>query len=159
MNATDTKRRNPGGPGRSSARGGTARARKADRGRGPSRLSLALSWLRRKLSRAASWLRTQIKARVARSLSRAAGWLRARIRPVMRMVKSRAAAAIGTDHGFGFWWLVSMAAIAFTIGLIVTVLLSPVIGIVAALVAAIWMLVRRNRSARSQARASLGQTA
>ena len=59
-------------------------------------------------------------------------------------------ATIGKDRGFGFWWLAATAALALAVGLLVAVLLSPVIGIVAALVVGIWMLVRRNRSSHSR---------
>ena len=59
-------------------------------------------------------------------------------------------ATIGKDRGFTFWWLVVTAAIALIVGLLVAVLLSPVAGILAALVVGIWMLIRRNRSSRSR---------
>ena len=44
-----------------------------------------------------------------------------------------------------------MAFPALTFGLLVAVLLSPVIGIIAALVVGIWMLVKRSRSAHRPA--------
>lgn len=150
MSTTTTKPRNPGRPGASSARDGTARARKTDHGRGQSPLFLALDWLRRKLSRATNWIRARIMSRMIRLLPRAVGWLRARIGPVARAIRSQLVATAGTDHGFGFWWLVAVVAISLVIGLIVAVLLSPVIGLVAALAAGIWMLVRRSRSAQSR---------
>jgi UPF0716 family protein affecting phage T7 exclusion len=56
---------------------------------------------------------------------------------------------VSKDRGFGFWWLVATIAIAVTIGLLVALVLSPVVGILAALIVGIWMLVRRARSARS----------
>lgn len=127
MNTTPTKRRGPGGPGTSPVRDNAIRTHQEDRGHMLSRLFSAWRWLRRKLSRAA-------------------GWLRARIGPAVRLIRSRVSAAIGKDRGFGFWWLVLTAVIALAIGLIVAVLLSPVIGIVAALAVGIWMLVRRSRS-------------
>jgi hypothetical protein len=83
-------------------------------------------------------------------LSRAVGWLRDKIRSPVRLIKSLFMATIGKDRRFGFWWLVVTAAIALTIGLLVAVLLSPVIGILAALIVGIWMLVRRNRSSQSR---------
>jgi hypothetical protein len=129
MNTATTKRRGPGRPGTSPVRDHAGRAREADRMR--SRLLLALRWLRRKLSRAA-------------------GWLRARIKPAARIIRSRVAAAIGKDRGFGFWWLMVTALIALAIGLIVAVLLSPVIGIAAAVAVGIWLLVRRSRAQPSR---------
>jgi NhaP-type Na+/H+ or K+/H+ antiporter len=49
-------------------------------------------------------------------------------------------------------------AIALAIGLLVAALLSPVIGILAALVVGIWMLIRRNRSSQSRKTAQAGLT-
>jgi len=83
-------------------------------------------------------------------LPRAAHWLRGQIGPPARLVRSLFMATIAKDRGFGFWWLVAMAAIALAIGLLVTVLLSPVLGIVAALIVGIWMLARRSRSSQSR---------
>jgi hypothetical protein len=135
VDTTATERRTLGDPGTSPVRDGAGRIREDGRGRKHSRLLLALRWLRRKLSRAAGWLRAQIK-------------------PAARMIKSRVAATIGKDRGFGFWWLLTTATIALAIGLVVAVLLSPVIGIVAALAVGIWLLVRRSRSAQSRLAAS-----
>jgi len=106
------------------------RARKTDR-RKSFRLFMPLRWLRRKLSSAV-------------------GWVRAQIRSPARLIKSLFMATIGKDRGFGFWWLVVTAAIALTVGLLVAVLLSPVIGILAALIVGIWMLVRGRRSSQSR---------
>jgi MASE7 protein len=91
------------------------------------------------------------KARArAKDLARSVSGLGGRIRPSFRLIKSLFMATIGKDRGFGFWWLMAMAAIALIIGLLVAALLSPVIGILAALVVAIWMLIRRTRSAQSR---------
>ena len=79
-------------------------------------------------------------------LPRAVGWLRGKIGSPVRLIKSVFMATIGKDRGFTFWWLVVTAAIALIIGLVVAALLSPVIGILAALGVGIWMLIRRNRS-------------
>jgi hypothetical protein len=120
-----------------------------------------LRWLRTKFSKAVGQVRARARDS-ARSVirflvPRAVGWLRGKIKSPVRLVKSVFMATIGKDRGFGFWWLMVTAAIALTIGLLVAALLSPVIGILAALVVGIWMLVRRNRSSQSRktARAQL----
>lgn len=105
------------------------------------RESTSWRWLLTRLSKGVR----QVRAR-AKDLVRAVTGLGGRIRPSFRLVKSLFMATIGKDRGFGFWWLVAMAAIALIIGLLVAVLLSPVVGILAALVVAIWMLIRRSRS-------------
>ena len=130
MNTATTKPRNPVDPSTPSERDDVGRARKNDPSRRSSRLFMPLRWLRRKLSSAV-------------------GWVRAQIRSPARLVKS-VLATIGKDRGFGFWWLVVTAAIALTVGLLVAVLLSPVIGILAALIVGIWMLVRGRRSSQSR---------
>ena len=99
----------------------------------------------RVLGRAMDVLRSAISL-----LPRAVHWLGGQIRPPVRLIKSLFMATIAKDRGFGFWWLVAMAAIALAIGLLVTVLLSPVLGIIAALVVGIWMLARRSRSSQSR---------
>jgi hypothetical protein len=112
-----------------------------------------LRWLRAKLSKAVGRVRARarVSVRSIRSLlSRAAGWLRDKLRPAVRLIKSLSMAMIGKDRGFGFWWLVVTVAIALTVGLLVAVLLSPVIGILAALIVGIWMLVKRSRSSQSR---------
>jgi hypothetical protein len=112
-----------------------------------------LRWLRTKLSRTAGQVRARVRDS-ARSvirfvLPRAASWLRGKIGSPVRLVKSVFMATIGKDRGFTFWWLMMTAAIALIIGLLVAVLVSPVIGIIAALVVGIWMLIRRSRSSQS----------
>ena len=113
-----------------------------------------LRWLRAKLSKAAGQVRALVRnsARsVIRFLApRAVGWLRGKIGSPIRLVKSVFMATIGKDRGFTFWWLMVTAAIALTIGLLVAALVSPVIGILAALAVGIWMLIRRNRSSQSR---------
>jgi hypothetical protein len=54
----------------------------------------------------------------------------------------------GEDRGFGFWWLVATLAVAVALGLLVAFLLTPVAGLIALLVVAVWALVRRHRSKR-----------
>jgi hypothetical protein len=131
MNTATTKTRDPADPSTPSERDDVGRARKNDRSRKSSRLFMPLRWLRGKLSSAV-------------------GWVRAQIRSSARLIKSLIPAMTGKDRGFGFWWLVITAAIALTVGLLVAVLLSPVIGILAALIVGIWMLVRRGRSPQSR---------
>ena len=130
------------------------------------RSSALLSWLGAKVSKAVGRVRAMATAatRSVRSLvSRAVDSVRAEVsspvrvaRSAFRLAKSVFMAAIGKDRGFGFWWLVVMAAIALAIGLLVAVLLSPVIGILAALAVGIWMLIRRNRSSHSRNTAMAG---
>lgn len=137
----------------SSVRDGENLARKKDRGRKRPRSFAPWRRLRDKLSDAVGRVRAQARAsaRWIRSLlSHAVGWLRDKIRSPFRWVKSLVMATIGEDRGFGFWWLVVTIAIALTIGLLVAALLSPVIGIVAALIVGIWMLVKRSRSSQSR---------
>jgi Flp pilus assembly protein TadB len=52
------------------------------------------------------------------------------------------------ERGFGFWWLVATLVVAVALGLVVALLLTPVAGLVALLVVAIWALVRRHRRKR-----------
>ena len=113
-----------------------------------------LRWLRTRLSKAAGQVRARARDS-ARSvirflLPRAVDWLRGKISSPVRLIKSVFMTTIGKDRGFTFWWLVVTAAIAVTIGLLVAALLSPVIGILAALAVGIWMLIRRSRSSRSR---------
>jgi len=114
-------------------------------GRGDTvRIKLAKA-VARVLGRAMHVLRSAISL-----LPRTAHWLRGQIGPPVRLVKSLFMATIAKDRGFGFWWLVAMAAIALAIGLLVTLLLSPVVGIIAALIVAIFMLARRSRTSSSR---------
>lgn len=120
---------------------------------------MPLRWLRAKLSKAVGWVRARAtaSARSVKSLlSRPVDWLRDEIRSPVRLVKSLFMATIGKDRGFGFWWLVVTVAIALTIGLLVAALLSPVAGILAALIVGIWILIRRNRSSQSRKTAKAG---
>jgi hypothetical protein len=113
-----------------------------------------LRWLRTRLSEAVGQVRARVRdsARsVIRSLlPRAVGWLREKIGSPVRLIKSAVMATIGKDRGFAFWWLVVTAVIALAVGLLVAALVSPVIGILAALGVGIWMLIRRNRSSQSR---------
>lgn len=130
-------------------RDGEDLAPKADRAGKRSGWLKPLRWLRDGLSRAAG--RVRASARSIRSLlSRAVGRLGSKVTSQARLIKTLFLATIGEDRGFGFWWLVVTVAIALAIGLLVAVLLSPVIGILAALIVGIWMLVRGGRSSESR---------
>jgi hypothetical protein len=151
-----SKTRSETRPGASSATGREDLTGKNDDGRKRSGSFAPLRWLRARLSKAAGQVRARARDS-ARSvirfvLPRAAGWLRGKVGSPVRLVKS-ALAAIGRDRGFTFWWLVVTAAIALAIGLLVAALLSPVIGILAALAVGIWMLIRRSRSPQTHQRA------
>jgi hypothetical protein len=112
-----------------------------------SRLLAPLRWLGRKLSGLVRWV-------VKR--------LRAPLRPIARLLMLRWVAehlpaplrwlgrlfAPGREHGFGFWWLMATLAVAVALGLVVALLLAPVAGLIALLVVAIWLLVRRRRRKR-----------
>jgi hypothetical protein len=148
-------------PGSSFVTGREDLARTNDDGHERPRSFAPLRWLRTKLSKAAGQVRARVRDS-ARSvirfvLPRAVGWLRRKLGSPVRLVKSVFMATIGKDRGFTFWWLLVTAAIALTIGLLVAALVSPVIGILAALAVGIWMLIRRNRSSqpRKTARAQL----
>jgi len=122
--------------------------------------SAPLRWLGAKVSKAVGRLRsmaTAVTRSVRSAVASAVNSVRAELRSPVRLAKSVFMATIGKDRGFGFWWLMAMAAIAVTIGVLVAVLLSPVIGIVAALVVGIWMLVRRARSSHSRNPAIAGR--
>ena len=106
-----------------------------------------LRWLARKLAGLGRW---------------AAKRLQAPLRPVARLLMPRWVAkhvpaplrwlgrllASGRERGFGFWWLVATLAVAVALGLVVALLLTPVAGLVAFLIVAIWALVRRRRRKR-----------
>jgi hypothetical protein len=116
------------------------------RSRGSSPLA-ALRWLRRKLSGLVRWV---VKL------------LRAPLPPIARLPMPHWVAehlpaplrwlgylfGFGRERGFGFWWLVATVAVAVALGMIVALLLTPVAGLVALLVVAIWALVRRHRRRR-----------
>ncbi len=141
-------------PSTSSVTGREDLIRRIDDGRERPRSFVPWRWLLTRLSKGVGQVRARARdsARsVTRSLlPRAVGWLRGKIRSPVRLIKSVFMATIGKDRGFAFWWLVATAAIALIIGLLVAALLSPVIGILAALVVGIWMLIRRNRSSQSR---------
>jgi cobalamin synthase len=113
-------------------------------------LLATLRWLGRKLSGLVRWVAKR---------------LRAPLRPIARLLMLRWAAkhlpaplrglgrlfAPGRERGFGFWWLVATLAVAVALGMVVALLLTPVAGLIALLVVAIWALVRRRRHKRHDA--------
>jgi Flp pilus assembly protein TadB len=90
-----------------------------------------LRWLGRKLSGLVRW--------VAKHLPAPVRWL-ARL------------SAPGRERGFGFWWLVATLGVALALGMVVALLLTPVAGLIALLVVAIWALVRQRRRRRRRKR-------
>ena len=88
-----------------------------------------LRWLGRKLS--------GLVRRVAEHLPAPVRWLARLLAP-------------GRERGFGFWWLVATLGVAVALGLVVALLLTPVAGLIALLVVAIWALVRRRRRRREK---------
>jgi hypothetical protein len=72
--------------------------------------------------------------------------VRALVRSPFRLAKTVFMATIGRNRGFGFWWFIATLALAAAIGLVLAVVLSPVLGLLAAIGLGIWMLVRRSRS-------------
>ena len=112
-----------------------------------SALLAALRWLGRKLAGLGRW---------------AAKRLQGPLRPVARLLVLRWVAEhlpaplrwLGrffgppSERGFGFWWLVATLAVAVALGLVVALLLTPVAGIIALLIVAIWALVHRRRRKR-----------
>jgi hypothetical protein len=90
----------------------------------------------------------------------AARRLRAPLRPIARLLTLRWLAErlsapvrwlgrlIVGERGFGFWWLVATLGVAVALGLVVALLLTPVAGLIALLLVAVWALVRRRRHKR-----------
>jgi Flp pilus assembly protein TadB len=110
------------------------------RGRGSrgSGLLAPLRWLGRKLSGLVRGLARRLPAPVR--------WLGRLFAP-------------GRERGFGFWWLVATLGVAIAVGLVVALLLTPVAGLIALLVVAIWALVRRRRRKRDDRSPRLPHTA
>jgi hypothetical protein len=105
-------------------------------GRG-SVLLAPVRWLGRRLSGLVRWVakpiaRLLMLRSVARHLATPLRWLGRLLAPRKK-------------RGFGFWWLLATIAVAVALGLVVALLLSPVAGLIAVLVVAIWALVRRRR--------------
>ena len=106
-----------------------------------------LRWLGRKLSGLARWIAKRLQA----PLRPIAGllllrWLANHLPAPLRRLGHLIAP--DTERGFGFWWLVATLGIAVAVGMVVALLLTPVAGLIALLVVAIWALVRRHRRKR-----------
>lgn len=96
--------------------------------------------MRARIRDIARTIRTSL-SRELRRLSDTIGSPGPLIKALLRMIPK--------DRGFGFYWLVAALAISVALGLLVALVLSPVVGALAALIAGIWMLSRRARSARA----------
>jgi hypothetical protein len=106
-----------------------------------------LRWLGRKLSDLVRWVAKRLRAPlrpIARSLM--LRWVANRLPAPLRWLAHLLAP--DRERGFGFWWLVATLGIAVALGMVVALLLSPVAGVLAFLVVAIWALVRRHRRKR-----------
>jgi hypothetical protein len=104
--------------------------------------SAPLRWLQKAAATVLRPLRSLFATTVLRPL-------RSLLSSPVRLAKTIFMATIGKDRGFGFWWLVATIAIALAIGLLIAVVLSPVVGLLAAIIVGIWMLVRRSHSSGS----------
>lgn len=119
-----------------------------------SRLLTPVKWLGRKLSDAFQTLVSEggdllsDHAGQLRKLGAmlAAGWLAKRLPGPLGSIARWLASGLSGDRGFSFWWLAVTLGIALAVGALVAVLISPVAGVIALLVAGIWMLVRGARN-------------
>jgi apolipoprotein N-acyltransferase len=75
-------------------------------------------------------------------------WLAQHLPPPLRWLARLFAP--DSERGFGFWWLVVTLGIAVVLGTVVALLLTPVAGLIALLVVAIWALFRRHGSKRDE---------
>lgn len=132
----------PGWP--EALQGGHERHHDKSGSRGPALLA-PLRWLGRKLSGLVRWaarLGAPLRP-IARLLT--LRWVAERLPAPLRWLGRLIA---GRERGFGFWWLVATVGVAVALGLVVALLLTPVAGLIALLLVAIWALVRRRRHKR-----------
>ena len=101
-------------------------------------LSAPLRWVRKMFARASRWLRRRLKFAPAAMLD------------MFRRLSS--------GRGFGFWWLVVTLLLAGVVGLLVAALLTPVTGILACLVVAVWFLIRKSTGNSRDQRAAAAVT-
>lgn len=112
-----------------------------------------LRWLGRKLSGLVSWVAERLRAplrQVAQLLI--VRWITEHVPAPLRWLGRLFAP--GREHGFGFWWLVATLGAAVALGLVVAFLLTPVAGLIALLVVAVWALVRRRKRHEREDRTS-----
>ena len=114
-----------------------------------SSLLASLQWLGRKLSGLVRWVAKQLRAPLQHAaLSRMQSWVAKHVPAPVRWLGRLVAP--GRERGFGFWWLVATLGVALVLGLVVALVLTPVAGLIALLVVAIWALVRRRRGKRHE---------
>jgi hypothetical protein len=95
-------------------------------------------WLGKQAGRASRWLRRRLRFSPSAILDLFRRWTK--------------------DRGFGFWWLVVTLLLAGAVGLLIALLLTPVMGILACLAVAIWLLFRKSTgSSRPQSREHHGR--
>jgi hypothetical protein len=118
-------------------------------GKRGSRLLAPLRWLRRKLAGLVRWVAKRLRAPL-RPLARLLmlSGLSKHLPAPLRWLGHLLAPA--SERGFGFWWLVATVAVAVALGMLVALLLTPVAGLIALLVVAIWALVRWRRRKRDE---------
>jgi hypothetical protein len=105
-----------------------------------SSLLASLQWLGRKLSGLVRWVAKQLRAPLNQAArTRMQSWVAKHVPAPLRWLGRLVAP--GSERGFGFWWLVATLAVALVLGLVVALLLTPVAGLIALLVVAIWALV------------------
>jgi hypothetical protein len=89
------------------------------------------------------WLR-----RITRRLSgRLVRWVAERVRIPAPLRWLGALIAPGGERSFGSRWVIAMLVITAVLGIVVALLLSPVVALIALLIAAVWALVRHGRRA------------
>jgi hypothetical protein len=108
-----------------------------------------LRWLGRKLSGLVRWVAKRLRAPLRQAarlllLPSVAKHLPAPLRWLARFFGP------SSERGFGFWWLVTTLGVAVALGMVVALLLTPVAGLIAVLVVAIWALVRRRRGGQHE---------
>jgi hypothetical protein len=106
-----------------------------------------LRWLRRNLSGLVRWVAKGLRAPlrpIARSLM--LQWVTNDLPAPLRWIGHLVAP--DRHRGFGFWWLMTTLAVAVVLGMIVALLLTPLAGLIALLIVAIWALAHQHRHKR-----------
>ena len=109
-----------------------------------SALLAPLRWLGRKLAGLGRWAAKRLQAPL-RPLARLLmlRWVAKHVPAPLRWL-GRLFGPAG-ERGYGFWWLVVTLGVAVALGIVVALLLTPVAGLLALLIVAIWALVHRRR--------------